>query len=274
MDHRNRGGRKQTIRWYRLGILVEMELLMSFSFLGYVHIAPISITFAYIPVPLAGVLMGPPESTILGTAFGLASMWKASASYVMPADKLFSPLLSGHPVESLLLSVGTRVLFGLLVGFLYLAAKRTRHKGLWIGVISFFGRPLHSLLVYSAMWCFFPETGYSPLNVFTDFWSASSLATNLVTIGVCLLCWRVQRSAAWQKLQHQMDVVQEMRLAEHYHHYSLIPVDPGDAPPARWRSISSTALTMCWTWRASSCRRPTTRTCSTCRSSSSSASCP
>lgn len=141
MDHRNRGGRKQTIRWYRLGILVEMELLMSFSFLGYVHIAPISITFAYIPVLLTGVLMGPPESTILGTAFGLASMWKASASYVMPADKLFSPLLSGHPVESLLLSVGTRVLFGLLVGFLYLAAKRTRHKGLWIGVISFSGVP-------------------------------------------------------------------------------------------------------------------------------------
>ena len=68
-------------------------------------------------------------------------MWKASASYVMPADKLFSPLLSGHPVESLLLSVGTRVLFGLLVGFLYLASKRTRHKGLWIGVISFSGVP-------------------------------------------------------------------------------------------------------------------------------------
>ena len=84
--------RAKRTQWYLLGTLVAVELLMSFSFLGYLHIAPISITFAYIPVLLAGVLMGPVESTVLGAVFGTASMWKASAGYVLPADQLFPPL--------------------------------------------------------------------------------------------------------------------------------------------------------------------------------------
>ena len=90
---RVKGGRN--IRWYLLGTLVALELLMSFSFLGYLHISPISITFAYIPVLLAGILMGPFESMAVGAVFGAASMWKATASYVMPVDQLFSPFTSG-----------------------------------------------------------------------------------------------------------------------------------------------------------------------------------
>ena len=48
-------------------------------------------------------------------------MWKASATYVMDFDQLFSPFLSGHPWESLFLSVGARALFGLAVGLLSMA---------------------------------------------------------------------------------------------------------------------------------------------------------
>ena len=118
-------------RIYLLGTLAAVELLMSFSFLGYFHVEPLSITFAYLPVLLAG-LIGLPEAVILGTVFGLASMWKASASYVMAADQLFSPLYSGNPLGSMVLSVGTRMLFGLTAGLLYLPARRLRRP--WVGV--------------------------------------------------------------------------------------------------------------------------------------------
>ena len=49
---------KNKIRLYLLLALIGLELLMSFSFLGYVHVEPISITFSYIPVMLAGALLG------------------------------------------------------------------------------------------------------------------------------------------------------------------------------------------------------------------------
>ena len=78
-------------RRYLLFSLIFVELLMSFSFLGYFHLEPISVTTAYLPVLLAGALATPVDATIVGAVFGLASLWKASASYVMAADQLFSP---------------------------------------------------------------------------------------------------------------------------------------------------------------------------------------
>ena len=42
---------------YLLETLIALELLMSFSFLGYFHVEPISITIAYIPVLIAGALL-------------------------------------------------------------------------------------------------------------------------------------------------------------------------------------------------------------------------
>ncbi len=85
---------------YFFYFLIAMELLMSFTFLGYIHIAPISITIAYLPILITGCLLGTTQSIIMGFLFGLSSMYKASASYVMPSDAIFSPFLSNSPISS------------------------------------------------------------------------------------------------------------------------------------------------------------------------------
>ena len=102
------------LRKYYFLALMAIEFLMSFTFLGYVHIEPISITIAYLPMLIAGCFLGVGPSAAMGLFFGLASMYKASANYVMPMDKLFSPFFSGAPVASLAISVGVRALFGWL----------------------------------------------------------------------------------------------------------------------------------------------------------------
>ena len=104
---------------YLLWGLIAVELFMSFSFLGYIHIEPISLTFVYIPVLVAGCILGPKEASLVGAVFGLASMWKASAFYVGAGDAVFSPAMSGKPIQSILLSVGSRTLFGFIAGVLY-----------------------------------------------------------------------------------------------------------------------------------------------------------
>ena len=109
-------------------ILVAFEIIMSFTFFGYIHISPISITFAYIPVLVAACILGTAQSTVMGVIFGLASMYKSTAWGVYEADKLFSPFLSGNPVGSLILSVGARTGFGLLTGLVFQTAKKSRHK--------------------------------------------------------------------------------------------------------------------------------------------------
>ena len=64
---------------YLLGILIAIEFLMSFTFLGYIHLPPLSVTTAYIPILVAGCLLGPAQSVVIGLVFGAASMYKASA---------------------------------------------------------------------------------------------------------------------------------------------------------------------------------------------------
>lgn len=153
---------------YFFGFLIALELFMSFSFLGYIHIEPISMTLSYIPVLIAGCVLGPKESTITGTVFGLASMWKASALYVGRGDAIFSPVMSGRLLESILMSVGARALFGLLTGLLYKLAKKSRFRKTGIVVVTTVGRALHTFCVYLFMGIFFPEMGHTAADTFQN----------------------------------------------------------------------------------------------------------
>ena len=219
---KNLSARHRLTDWYIFIALIAVELLMSFSFLGYFHVEPISITIAYFPVLLAGVLLGPGEATVVGTVFGLTSMWKASASYVMPTDQLFSPFFSDNPLGSLVLSVGSRALFGLFTGLLYAGARRLGHSGIWVGVVSFFARPIHSLLVYSAIALFFPEAGYGPDIVFTNFFNGTELLENLGTTAVVLLIWGASRTQTWVRLLQRMEAALTMRTKEHYRRIVIV----------------------------------------------------
>ena len=210
------------VRWYLLGTLVALELLMSFSFLGYFHMEPISITTAYLPVLLAGAVLGPLDALTVGTVFGLASMWKASASYTMAFDQLFSPIMSGSPVGSIFLSVVSRALFGLLTGLLYAAARRARHPAVWVGVITYFGRHIHSALVYSMMWLFFPETGYTPADSFQTLLSWDGVLSNLLQAGLILLLWSLMRTKTWGKFVQRVEGAQVAQMSERYHVLSLV----------------------------------------------------
>lgn len=158
--------RKSNFRNYLLSLLIAIELLMSFTFLGYIHIPPISITFAYIPILIAACLLGVFPATLIGFIFGLASMYKASAFYVMPADQIFSPFFSNFPLGSLLLSVGTRTLFGFFTGICFSLARKIKGYYIWSGIFAALAPKVHSLFVYFAMGLFFPELGYTYRNAF------------------------------------------------------------------------------------------------------------
>ncbi|MGI6007329.1 MAG: ECF transporter S component [Ruminococcus sp.] len=179
---------------YLLWGLIAVELLMSFSFLGYIHIEPISITIVYIPVLLAGCFSGVWEATIVGAVFGAASMWKASAFYISVGDALFSPLMSGKPIHSIILSVGTRALFGFVTGILYWAVKKSRHPLAGILLVTGLGRILHSILVYGFMGILFPEAGFGIADAFSGLFKSENILLLVVQELLILLCLVIQNS--------------------------------------------------------------------------------
>lgn len=172
--------RHSQVKKYAFILLIAIEFLMSFTFLGYIHIPPISITFAYIPILVAGCFLGIGQATFLGLLFGLASMYKATAFYVLSSDRMFSPFLSGSPAASLFLSVGTRTLFGLLVGLAFFLVRRFfPYKRLGIGIISFLAPTVHAAMVYTAMALLFPRQNSGVTSTFM---------LNLSNVFATLLC--------------------------------------------------------------------------------------
>lgn len=167
---------------YVFGLLLAIELIMAFTFLGFLHIDPISITTAYIPIVVTACVLGPVESTLIGLAFGLASMYKASALYVVSVDRIFSPLHSGNPIGSVMLSVGSRVLFGLVIGILFYSVKGRKYEKAGIWIFSLIAPWMHAFFVYSTMGIFFPQLGYTGS-------STLNIGMNDVIIAVFCVFW-------------------------------------------------------------------------------------
>lgn len=201
---------------YLLFGLIAIELFMSFSFLGYIHIDPISITFVYIPVLIAGFLLGPKEAALVGAVFGLASMWKATAFYVGPADAVFSPTMSGKPLQSILLSVGSRVLFGWITGLMYQMAKNSRHPLAWALAVTTVGRTIHALLVYGFMGILFPETGFGIVNTWDDTLRSDFILFVILVDVIILACYVFQKSQPITKLWHRIQIVDQENTAAPY----------------------------------------------------------
>ena len=140
---------------------MAVEVILAFSAFGYIVIEPISITFMTIPVIFGSYVLGPLAGAILGCVFGLTSIWKASISAVAYADQVFSPILSGAPLESLILSLGTRIAFGFLAGLIFLCIRRYSLPKLYIVAGVVFVNLFHSSIVFLCLDLFFPKTNIS-----------------------------------------------------------------------------------------------------------------
>ena len=130
----------------------------------------------------------------MGAVFGIASMWRASAFYVAAGDAIFSPVMSEKPFASILLSVGSRALFGLIIGLLYRVAKNSRHPIAGILLVSTVGRTIHTVLVYSFMQLLFPEAGFTLINTLDDIRRWDFLPFIVIVDAIVVICYLTSRS--------------------------------------------------------------------------------
>lgn len=138
----------QTRRMTQLAILIALEAVLTFTPLGFIMIPPISITLLHIPVIVGAILMGPSAGGVLGLAFGLFSMLKASTTAASPADMAFSPFLSGSPLSSVVMCILPRVLLGMVAGGLYLLlSRKVKSDAVSMGVSAVASTFLHSMMV-------------------------------------------------------------------------------------------------------------------------------
>jgi len=171
----------------QLSLLIALEAVMTFTNLGFIMVPPISITTLHIPVIIGAILLGPTKGGILGGAFGVFSMIKATFFAASPADMLFSPFLSGAPVQSLVMCVVPRILLGVFAALLFRLLKKITKETLAIGIAAILSTVLHSVMVLGSMWLFFNAM---PLrDVFVTVASlnciAETIAAGVIGVAVC-----------------------------------------------------------------------------------------
>lgn len=104
-----------------LALLVAIVLLMAFTPIGYIKTLGLEITLIVVPVAVGAVVLGPAAGAILGGVFGVTSFIQC---FGMSA---FGTILLGiNPVFTFLVCVPTRILEGLLTGYIYKGLRQTR----------------------------------------------------------------------------------------------------------------------------------------------------
>lgn len=183
----------------KLALITAFELVLAFSGLGY--IIPYA-TLMYIPVILAAYFYGVFAGGFLGFIFGLTSIWKASIAGVNEFDALFSPFSSGYVVESLILSTGTRIFFGIISGLVFSAVKKIKvYKAQLLLIFSVLLQLFHSVLVLSTASYLFPETKIDITFILKDIFSLRELLQAVLLCIVMYSSYRISISKYYKEFE-------------------------------------------------------------------------
>lgn len=104
-----------------LALFVAIELAMQLTGLSFIPVGPLHMSLLTIPVALGAMLLGPVEGCVLGTVFGLCSLWQAITGASVMTGFFFSQVSAFHTV---ILCVVTRALMGLLTGLVFRAVRK------------------------------------------------------------------------------------------------------------------------------------------------------
>ncbi|MEG1781761.1 MAG: ECF transporter S component [Oscillospiraceae bacterium] len=158
--------RTNVLKLTQMSLLLALELILSFTPLGFILIPPVAITLLHIPVIIAAILLGPACGAILGGVFGLISIFKATTAATSPVDMAFSPFVSGKPLASLLMALGTRILFGLIAGLLFMALRKViKSQLLSITITAVISTILHTCMVLGCLALFFNDLGVGLISI-------------------------------------------------------------------------------------------------------------
>lgn len=127
-----------------LALFVAVILVMKITGLSSIPVGPLVMTFTMIPIAIGAMLLGPLAGAVLGTVYGLTSLYDA----VTGASLMTGFFFQYNPFLTVLLCVGTRALTGWLTGWLFLLMSRWDKKHIWSYFAGGLAAPLLNTLFF------------------------------------------------------------------------------------------------------------------------------
>lgn len=158
-------------------VLMALEAIFAFSYLGYIDFSMISSTTLHILVIVASMIFGIEGSVPVMCVFALTSIWLASFA-TATLDLLYSPIVSGVPIRSLMFVVA-RILFAIVASLIFGIYFRKPRKHIYIGIalLAMLNTFLYGAIMFVPYALFFPTIfhelilNWSALPVFRDWLS-------------------------------------------------------------------------------------------------------
>ena len=122
--------RMKDTRWLTsVALMAAIVILLANTPLGMIQLPIIKATTVHIPVIIGAILLGPCAGAILGAVFGICSMVSNTIAPTL-LSFAFSPFMSMTglvgAVKAIWISVGCRVMIGLVAGWLWILLKKIK----------------------------------------------------------------------------------------------------------------------------------------------------
>lgn len=139
-----------------LAMLSGVLFVMGMTGIGFIPLPVIKATTMHIPVILGAILLGPRAGAFLGAIFGICSIWVNTTTPGL-LSFAFTPFMSTEGligvVKSLWISLGCRILFGVIAGWLWMLCRKIlKQEYIALPVTAAVSTIFHTLLVMGSIY--------------------------------------------------------------------------------------------------------------------------
>ena len=148
---------KKDTRWLTsVALMMAIVILLANTPLGMIQLPIIKATTVHIPVIIGAVLLGPAAGAVLGGTFGVCSLISNTMAPTL-LSFAFSPFMSMSgilgAIKALWISIGCRVLIGVVSGWLWILLKKINvHRGLALPIVGFVGSMTNTVFVMGSIY--------------------------------------------------------------------------------------------------------------------------
>lgn len=142
-----------------VALMAAIVVLLANTPLGLIQLPIIKATTTHIPVIIGAILLGPMAGAILGGVFGICSLVSNTVAPVA-VSICFSPFLSQTGLvgagKALWVSVGCRIIIGVVAGWLWILLKKVRVSDyIALPVVGFVGSMTNTVTVMGSIYFLF-----------------------------------------------------------------------------------------------------------------------
>lgn len=157
---------KHDVRWMvSVALMAAIVIVLASTPLGMIQLPIIKATTVHIPVIIGAILLGPTAGAILGAVFGICSLISNTMAPTL-LSFAFSPFLSTTGfvgvLKALWISVGCRVLIGLVAGWLWILFKKLKmnqkmRQFIALAITGFVGSMVNTISVMGSIYILFAQ---------------------------------------------------------------------------------------------------------------------